>query len=169
MVKVKKLTYLSFFLCIALITHFIESLFPPIIPVPGVKMGLANCVTLTVCILYGRREAAIVLFLRILIGSLFFGGGMQFIYSLCGGILSFITIALLCRYKENIWAVSALSAVSHNTGQIIAAVFITKIKYLWWYLFPLTFFGILSGIFTGIIASIITKNKHLRKTIEERK
>jgi len=163
MVNVKKTVILSLFLCIALVTHFIESQLPPILPVPGIKMGLANCITLIVYLIYGRKEAALVLFLRILIASLFFGSGMQFIYSLSGGILSFIVILLLYKFKDSIWVLSALSAVSHNLGQIIAAVFITKIKYLWWYLFPLTFFGILSGVFTGIIAGIIVKNKYIRK------
>ena len=163
MVNIKKMVSLSFFLCISLIIHYAESLLPPLIPIPGVKMGLANVITLILCFFYGKKEAFCVLMLRVLIASLFFGGVMPFLYSPAGGLSAFLVIALFMGNRKNIWSVSALSAFMHNAGQVALAVFLTKTPFLWWYLFPISVSGIISGIFTGLIASVITGNKNIQK------
>lgn len=162
MVNVKKLTHLSLFLCISLILHYVESLLPPIIPVPGVKVGLANVITLILCILYGKKEAFSVLMARVLIASLFFGSVIQFLYSAFGGVCAFLVIALFFKKGGGIWYISALSAFIHNAAQLAVAVMLTKTPFLWWYIFPLTFFGVISGIFIGVVADIVSKNKYFK-------
>lgn len=163
MVKTKRITHLAFFLCLSLVIHYFESLLPPVIPVAGIKMGLANCITLITLKLYGKKETAAVLFMRILIASLFFGGGMQFLYSFFGGLAAFLMLCLLDNKIKALYVLSAISAVFHNVGQVAVATALTKIPFLWWYLFPLTASAIISGAFTGIIANFILKNNHISK------
>jgi len=161
MVKTKRLAFLALFLCISLVIHYFESLIPPLVPIAGVKMGLANCITLIVFKLFGRREAAAVHFMRIVIASLFFGGFSQFLYSICGGILAFSIMCVLINRVNSLWVLSAMGAVFHNIGQVAAAVFITKIGFFWWYLFPLTASAIISGVFVGLVSTFILKNKYI--------
>ena len=159
MLKTKQLVFLALFLCTSLVIHYFENLIPPIVPVAGVKLGLANCITLIVLKLYGRKKASIVLFLRIVISSLFFGGAMQFIYSLSGGILSFLVLCVLNKKVSSLSILSAFSAIFHNVGQLLVAIFITKIPLLWWYIFPLTASAIISGTFIGLVSGFVLKNK----------
>ncbi len=160
MVKTKQLTYLALLLCISLVIHYVESLMPPVIPAAGIKMGLANCITLIALKMFDKKQAFIVLFMRIIIASLFFGGAMQFVYSLAGGLFSFLVLSALSDKIKALYILSALSAVFHNVGQVCVAVFITKIPFLWWYLFPLTASAIISGAFVGMVSSYILKSKH---------
>lgn len=163
MAKTKRITYMAFLLCTSLVIHYFESLIPPVIPVAGVKMGLANCITLITLFVFGRKEASFILFLRIIMASLFFGGGIQFLYSLAGGILSFAVLCLMYKKIKALYVLSAFSAVFHNVGQVAVAVFITKVPFLWWYLFPLTAAAIISGAFTGTVSAFILKNKSIFK------
>ena len=168
MVKTKHITYLALLLCISLVIHYVESLMPPVIPAAGIKMGLANCITLITLKMFGKKQAFIVLFMRIIIASLFFGGAMQFVYSIAGGLLSFLVLSIFSSKIKALYVLSALSAIFHNVGQVAVAVFITKIPFLWWYLFPLTASAIISGAFIGILSNYILKNKYIFK-IAERK
>ena len=162
-IKTKRITFLAFFLCLSLVIHYFENLLPPVIPVAGIKIGLANCITLITLNLFGKKEAALLLFMRIIIASLFFGGAMQFLYSLAGGAASFLILVLLADKIKALYLKSAFSAIFHNVGQVSVAVFLTKIPFLWWYLLPLTAAAIISGTFTGVIVHYILKNKHITK------
>lgn len=163
MFKTKNLVFMAMFLCTSLVIHYFESLIPSLVPIAGIKLGLANCITLVVLKLYGRKSAALVLFLRIIIASLFFGGGMQFVYSLSGGILSFLVLCIIHEKVTSLAVLSAVSAVFHNAGQLLAAIFVTKISLLWWYAFPLTAAAIISGTFIGLVSGIILKNSYILK------
>ena len=79
---IKKMTALAMFSVIALTIFTAESMIGPIVPIPGIKLGLANIVTLLVLILYGPKEALFVLIVRILLGSMFGGQMISFFYSL---------------------------------------------------------------------------------------
>ena len=79
---IKKMTALAMFSVIALTIFTAESMIGPIVPIPGIKLGLANIVTLLVLVLYGPKEALFVLIVRILLGSMFGGQMVSFFYSL---------------------------------------------------------------------------------------
>ena len=115
--NVKKLTSLSLFLAAALIIFTLEAQLPPPVPIPGVKLGLANIIILCVMLIYGRKEAFTVLILRIVLASIFAGQAVAFAYSLSGGILSFIVMSLLIKpLKGKVWVISVFGAIAHNIG-----------------------------------------------------
>ena len=79
----KKLTTLSLLSAIALALYAVESALPPIVPIPGIKLGLANIITLVVLWKYSAKDAFFVLLVRILLATLFFGQVISLLYSLC--------------------------------------------------------------------------------------
>ena len=85
MTKTKKLALLAALTAVALTIFVAEAQIPPVVPVPGVKLGLANIVTLVTMALLGRREAGAVLVVRLILGSAFAGGFSGLMFSAAGG------------------------------------------------------------------------------------
>lgn len=159
--RTKKLTTLSMLTAISLIIFIVEAQLPPLAPIPGIKMGLANIITLVTLVWYGRREAFIVLMLRIVLGSIFAGQMMSFMYSMAGGVLCFIIMALAVKiFKGNqLWIISIFGALAHNAGQIIIAVLVTSAWQIVGYFPLLAVSAVITGAFTGLAAGYIVKNK----------
>jgi heptaprenyl diphosphate synthase len=159
--KTKKMTILSMLTAIALMIFIIEAQLPPLAPIPGIKMGLANVITMITLVWFGKKEAFTVLMLRIVLGSVFAGQMMSFMYSLSGGILCFLVMALTVkRFKINqLWIVSVFGAISHNIGQIAVAVFITGTWQIISYLSILSVSAVITGAFTGLAASFVVRHK----------
>lgn len=141
----------------ALVSFTIEAAIPPLTPIYGIKLGIANVFTLFALYALGTREAAAVLFLRILLGNIFAGQLVSFIYSLTGGLLSFMLMLLLKRFfpLKQMWALSALCAVMHNVGQLAAAALLTSAAEILYYLPILVISGIISGTLTGLCARLV--------------
>jgi len=144
----------------ALILSIIESWIPMPVPIPGVKLGLANIITLVVIVFFGYREALLVVFIRCLLSSMFGGGFVVFLFSISGGILS--TIVMSFMYKRlmqtfSIIGVSVAGAVMHNIGQLIAASLIMKELLILTYLPVLLVSGIIMGCFTGLCSKFLVK------------
>ena len=164
--KVKKLCILALLTAVALVIFVAEAQIPPVIAVPGVKLGLSNIIVLLTMYIYGRREAAAVLGLKIVLGSIFSGQLMSFFYSAAGGMLAFAVLALLkgILTEKQIWAASAFGAAAHNIGQLIVAIAILGTEKLAWYLPVLLFSGIITGLFTGFCTRICLPR--LRKAVK---
>jgi len=152
-----KLALMAILTAIALIIFIVESLIPLPIPVPGVKLGLANIVTLFA--LFSNQKltttnALTILICRIILGALFVGRPIVIIYSLAGGILGFIAQVIMKRFVsvKQIWVCGAIGAVFHNIGQILVAMFITGTPAIAAYLPVLIIAGIVTGVITGMIA-----------------
>ena len=158
MAKTKKLALMAMLTAASLIVFVIEAQIPAPVPVPGVKLGLANVITLVAMLLLGRREAGLILFVRIAMGSVFAGGVSGFIFSICGGVLAYAVMCLTVRAfpLKMLWVVSALGAVAHNIGQLIAAVAITNTAALLVYAPVLLASGIVTGVFTGLAATYLS-------------
>ena len=152
--NIKKTVSLGLFTAIALIIFVIEAWLPPLTPIPGIKPGLANIITLTVLCLYGRKEAFAVLILRIVLGSVFAGTAVSMIYSLSGGILSFAVMSILMKFidERSLWVISAFGAIAHNVGQLAAAFLMTSTPEIFGYAPILIISGIVTGVFTGVAA-----------------
>jgi heptaprenyl diphosphate synthase len=144
---------------IALAIFVLEAQIPPVVPLPGVKLGLANVVTLTAMAVLGRRDAGLVLLVRVVLGSLFAGSPSTILFSACGGALAWIVMAaLIGLFPGNLlWVVSILAAVAHNIGQLAAAVFVTGTPSILVYAPALLAAGIAAGAFTGVAAVYLTK------------
>ena len=152
----KKLCTLALLTAAALVIFVAEAQIPPIIAVPGVKLGLSNIIVLLTMYIYGRREAAAVLGLKIILGSIFAGQLMSFFYSAAGGVLCLAAMSLLKTFltEKQIWATSAFGAVAHNIGQLIAAIAILGTEKLAWYLPVLLASGVITGVFTGLCSQL---------------
>ena len=162
----KRLAVLAMFTAIALTIFVAEAQIPPVVPIPGVKLGLANIVTLIAMVMLGRREAGLILLVRIAMGSVFTGGVSAFIFSIAGGALAYAVMCMTLRPFSGklLWVVSVFGAVAHNLGQLCAAVLITKTASLFLYAPVLLASAIVTGVFTGFAAMYLIRR--LDKTVQ---
>ena len=153
----KRAAYGGLFTAASLILSYLETLIPlqSVIPVPGFKLGLANiCIMLAVFML-GTADALIISVARIALSSLLFGTPVTFLFSLGGGIMSFLFL-LLAKYalKSSVSyiGISVGSAAMHNLGQICVAALFFKDTAIFWYLEWLLPVSVITGIITGTVA-----------------
>lgn len=152
--RVKKLTVLGLYAALSLAIYAAESALPPLAPIPGFKLGLANIVTLLLLRRYSLKDAALVLAVRILLSALLFGHLLSLFYSLSGGLLSLFAMFLTGKLLRNRFSAltGAMGGLAHNTGQLAAAFVVTSTPGVLSY-FPLLLpAGILTGLFTGLCA-----------------
>ena len=154
--KPGKMTAAALLTAAALIVHVVEAQIPPLTPVAGIKMGLSNIFTLAALRLLGGGWASLVILARILLGGLIAGQPSAILYSLAGGIPSFLLCVAVYRLfpESRFWVISPISAITHNLGQIVLAVFITQTPELFVYFPVLVISGIITGAFTGICAQM---------------
>lgn len=159
MPKTTKLSLMAMLTAASLIVFVIEAQIPAPVPVPGVKLGLANVITLIAMLLLGRREAGLILAVRIVMGSVFAGGVSAFLFSISGGVLAYAVMCItVTRFpRKMLWVVSALAAVAHNLGQLLAAIAVTKTAALMVYAPVLLASGIITGVFTGLVAMYLVR------------
>lgn len=152
--KTKKLTLLGLLSAVSLIIFVLELRLPPIVPIPGVKPGLSNIVVLVTLYAYDRKSAGAVLTVKTVLGAVFAGSMLRFLYSAAGSVLCFLTAAALRDFAEErrLWFLSAVAACAHNFGQLLIARFVTGTEKIWWYAPVLVLSGILTGVFTGLCA-----------------
>ncbi|MGN0637634.1 MAG: Gx transporter family protein [Huintestinicola sp.] len=152
----KRITQMGLLTCIALIIFVVEMQIPLPVPVPGMKLGLANIVTVYAVYRYTPKETALILTARIILGSIFSGNPSALIFSTCGGILCLMGMIFLKRFidKKHIYLNSIIGAVLHNIGQLSAAAAVMGTMSVFAYLPVLTVAGCIAGLFTGICAQI---------------
>ena len=155
--KTKKLTVMALLSAVALIIFTVEAQIPTLVPIPGIKLGLSNIVTVFSVFTLGPAEAALILFVRIFLGAVFAGNFSTILYSLAGGGLSLLaTIGLKKVLKRNqLWVAGCLGAVAHSIGQMVAAVLISGTPSLAVYLPVMIACSILTGLFTGLCAQLL--------------
>ena len=157
--NIKKLTALALFTALAMIIFSVESAIPPILPIPGIKLGLANIITLVLLQNYTPRETLLVLLMRIFLSSFLFGQAMSLMYSLAGGLMCFAAMLALNRLLKGhyIYLTGILGGIFHNLGQLSIAFLITRTPGVLAYLPFLMISGILTGLFTGLCAHFLQK------------
>ncbi len=161
-IAVKRITLNAVLTAFALIIFIIELQFPEIVPIPGIKPGLANVITLIALFELGPADALVILLLRIGMGSMFSGRIMAMVYSLAGGLLCYLVTLFLKKIvsRSQIWVCGVIGAIFHNVGQIAVAILITQTPALLSYLPILTVSAIITGAFTGGIATFTSKRMH---------
>ena len=165
MKKIGKQTLLALFVSQALILSIVESWIPIPVGIPGVKLGLANIVTVLVILSLGYRAAFTVVIIRCILGSFFGGGLIMFLFSIAGGILSTSIMTLLYKYFSkyfSILGISVAGSIAHNIGQITIACIIMKEIMVATYLPVLLVSGVIMGCFVGFCSSFLWDA--LRKT-----
>lgn len=151
---------------LALVLSFVEAQIPVFFAVPGMKLGLTNVVVLTALYLLDEKKALIINLVRIVLAFLLFGTAASLLYSLAGGFLSLAVMILLKNSRKfQIVTVSIAGGISHNIGQIIAAMILLDTSYIAWYLIILWFTGIASGAIIGVLGAEIIKRlkTHLKE------
>ena len=166
-IKIRKLTTLALLTAIALTIFMVEAQIPAIVPLPGVKLGLANIVTVFTVFTLGAREGILVLAARIFLGAVFAGNFSTIFYSAAGGALAiFTTIGLRKILKKNqLWVAGCLGAVAHSIGQMAMAMVLLATPSLAVYLPVMIAISIVTGLFTGLCAQYLVNRGKLWKTI----
>lgn len=153
--------YSSMLLALSLIVAYIEGIMPlqAVVPIPGVKLGLANIVIVLAVLLVGYFPAFIVMVLRCVMSSLLFGSVTTLAFSLSGGLLSFAVSSLLIRLffprSLSLIGISVAGAAAHNIGQIAAAAFFVYDTAIFYYLPFLIFAAIVTGCVTGAVMHVV--------------
>lgn len=158
MKRTRHIVLLALFVSQALILSIIESWIAIPSPVPGVKLGLANIITLVVIIFFGLKDTLVVVAVRCLSGSLLAGGLILFPYSLAGGLLSAAVMYILWKKTARTFSLTGISiagAIAHNIGQLTVAAFMTGGFAVFGYLPVLMVSGSIMGIFTGLTANLL--------------
>lgn len=155
--KVKKLTLMALLTAIALTIFMLEAQIPSPVPLPGVKLGLANIVTVFAVFALGSKDAAMILAVRIFLGAVFSGNFGTILYSAAGGFLAILTTIGLRRLLtvRQLWVAGALSAIAHSVGQMTVAVAVTETPGLLVYLPAMIVCSVIAGLFTGLCAQFL--------------
>ncbi|MGM9619553.1 MAG: Gx transporter family protein [Oscillospiraceae bacterium] len=156
--QTKRLALAALLTALALALNYMERLFPLplLIPLPGVKLGLANVVTLFALCYLGAPMAFAVLGARVLLGALFAGNASALLYSALGGFFALCVMSLAVRWRRlSLYGVSILGAAAHNLGQICAALLTLGNTAVLGYLPALLLVSVLSGTVTGALSSLL--------------
>ncbi len=157
--RLQYLTYLALLVTFAVVIHTVEAAMPLPMPVPGVRIGLANIITLLTLVLFGLRSGLLVATIRSVLGSIFVGGlfGFGFWLSLAAGLTSCLAMAFMLLFQRkglvSMVSVSVVGAAIHNLTQLgMASIIISSIELIKGYYPFLLLLSIPTGIFTGLAA-----------------
>lgn len=157
--KTKKLVYLALLSAFAIVLHTVDYYLSSPLPL-GVKLGLANIISLVVIVVYGVKDMLIVNAFRVIVSSLMTGSFMSYPFFMsCGGVLLSSCVLVLLKKQTSLPIVSSsvIAAISHNIGQIIVLSFVMSSKAFIPYLLVMFISAIPTGILTGMTALEILK------------
>lgn len=155
--KVKNIALYGVMIALAMIFSYLESFIPInlLIPVPGVKLGLANIVVLFALYTMRFGDAVVIAVIRVLLSGLIFGNPMTIAYSLAGSMLSIVVMYLLKKTDLSIIGVSMVGGISHNIGQLIVAVILTSTVRIAYLVPVLLVTGMVTGLLMGVAAKLV--------------
>lgn len=154
----KQVAYLGIFLTLALILSYVETLIPFAVGIPGVKLGLCNLVVVLMLYLWDWKKAITVSLLRMVLSGILFGNVFGILYSLAGGILSFLVMLVLKKTDRfHVITVSIFGGVFHNIGQILVAALVLETYYVIYYVPMLVLAGAVTGTLIGFLSAELGK------------
>lgn len=161
--KTRELTRMALLSAIALTIFMVEAQLPALTPVPGIKLGLSNIVTVYAVFVLGPKQAASILACRVFLGAVFSGQMSTILYSGAGGALALAVTVLVRRVltKKQIWIAGVLGAIAHSVGQMVVAVWVSGTPGLAAYLPVMILAGLVSGTFTGLCAQFLVERLKL--------
>lgn len=164
---IRQLVLLALMTAISLTMFLIEAQIPLPVGIAGIKLGLANLVTLFLLDRFSAKDAAAVLGMRILLGNLFTGQAVSLTYSLAGGALS-LCVMLLCHKLlrgRSLWFTSVMGGISHNIGQMLVALCWLGTGGVLYYVPFLLVSGIIMGFLIGVATQFFLKAwSHVQNT-----
>ena len=145
-------------IALAMVLSYVEMLIPLPVGIPGVKPGLANLVVFLALYTMTAREAFLISMVRILLVSITFGNGSAFLYSMAGGILSFLVMWSFQK-KDFLLpvGVSIAGGIAHNVGQLLMAAVILENGAVFTYFPVLLAAGCITGGIIGFLGEQIRK------------
>ena len=167
--KTRRMTLLACLSAIALTIFMVEAQIPALVPIPGIKLGLSNIITVFAVFALGPKDAASVLFVRIFLGAVFAGNFSTILYSAAGGTFAICVTSGLRKIlgKNQLWIAGVLGAIAHSIGQMAMAITLTGTPGLIIYLPVMIAVSILTGSFTGLCAQFLVNRGNLWKTISK--
>lgn len=156
----RRLTRCAVLTALALAISVCEGLVPLsiLIPLPGLRLGLANLVTVYALCRLSGREALGILVSRCLLGAIVGGNLTALAFSLTGGLLALGTMWVLLRVPGlSLFGVCIAGAAAHNTGQILAAMGVLASPAIAVYLAPLLLASIFTGAVTGAASILLVR------------
>lgn len=157
----KMLAVIAILVAQASVLHFIESLFPNPVPIPGVKLGLANIITLIALVVFDFKTSMEIAIMRTILGSLLAGTlfGMGFFMSFAGAVTATVVMALVLKFSDllGMVGISVLGAAAHNIGQLIMATFVLHFPGIFLYLPVMLIFSVPTGVLTGLLVNELVK------------
>ena len=160
--KTRKIAWIGMFVAVAFVLSYIEAMLPISFGIPGIKLGLSNIVVMLCLYECSFPQTFGIAIVRIILTGFTFGNISMMLYSLAGGMLSLLVMALLKKCDTfSVYGVSIAGGVCHNIGQILVAVAILQQKGLLLYYLPfLLIAGCISGTCIGMLAAILIKRLH---------
>lgn len=157
----KKIAQIGMLVAVAFVLSYVESLLPISLGIPGIKLGLSNIVVVICLYECSAKETFGIALIRILLCGLTFGSLSTMMYSLAGGMLSFVVMLLLKKSERfSVYGVSIAGGVCHNIGQILVALAVLQTGLLMYYLPFLLLSGCICGAGIGFIAALLAKRLH---------
>lgn len=155
--KLKQLTTNALLTAIALTIFMIEAQIPAPIPIPGIKLGLANIITVFAIFAFTPKDAFTILMVRVFLGAVFSGQISTLMYSAAGGIFCLISMIVVHKLltSKQLWVASVIGAIFHNIGQILVAILVTGTPSIAVYLPILMVSGMAAGLFTGLCTQVL--------------
>lgn len=141
----------------AIIISFLESFIPVPIPVPGIKLGLGNIITMIAIAFLGLKDVLFIVAVRCFVVAILTRGVMMLAFSLTGGILSALAMWLLYKKLSKFFSIKGISiagAIVHNTTQLTVASFILGQMVVLYYLPILLVSAVVTGLITGSIGEL---------------
>jgi heptaprenyl diphosphate synthase len=153
----RRITLLALLTAIALTIFMVEAQLPVLVPIQGVKLGLANIITVYAVFVLGPGDALMILVARVFLGAVFSGQMMTLLYSMGGGLLAWLSMVILRKIlsQKDIWLCSPVAAVFHNMGQLLVAAGVMRTWAVLAYLPYLLLSGVITGLFTGLCAQFL--------------
>lgn len=160
MINTRKLSLTGIFAAAAIALSTLENLVPigAFIPIPGLKLGIANLAVMAAYYIIGRKSAAAVGVIKVMTVFLTFGNATSFVISLCGTVLAFLSLLLtekLCRRFISFIGVSSCSAAFHSFGQVIGACILTASTAPFAVFLPLVICSVMTGALTGFLMNCL--------------
>ena len=147
----------------ALVLYGFEGLVPT--PIPWLRLGLANIITLVALMLYGLRTAMTVTLIRVILASIFTGTflGPAFMLSFAGGVSSTAAMGLTYLVFRNLFGpvgLSLVGALFHNLAQLTLAyfLFIQRIEAMLLISPVILLLGTLTGGVNGVVSHLLIDN-----------
>lgn len=168
--KKKKDAVIIILICNAILISLIELVIPIPVPIPGVKLGLANIITIIAIAFLSFQDVLLIIFLRCIVVAVLSKGITVLPFSLTGGILSAIAMWLMYKQASRLFSIKGISvvgAIVHNTAQLVVASLILGESVLFYYIPVLLISAVITGLVTGSISELTVREIEKRDIFKE--